>query len=171
MMNLVCQLLMVISLALNWSTAVAQTRDSINGTWVLDASATEKSLLRLKPFEGKAFFSGMQYIVTYFYEVNDDGLLVGILPKVGDEKKLRRISGENAKGIYFTDGVQGSIFQNLSVTVVDENNIRIASSRLPELAHLLWKRVVIDAKKTTPADFQPETQQIIDMVMRLFASD
>lgn len=153
------------------STAIAQPIDSLNGTWVLDTSATEESLLRLKPFGGKAFFPGMQYLVIHFYEVSDNDLLVGILPKNGGEKKLRRTTGENPKGIYFTDGSERSIFQTLTLTNSNEKNMRIESQQLPELAHLLWKRVILDPKKTTPMDFQPDTQKIIDMLMRLHASD
>ena len=155
------------------STAIAQPIGSLNGAWVLDTSATEESLLRLKPFGGKAFFFGMEHLIINFYEVTDNALLVGILPKIGGEKKLRRTTGENPKGIYFTDDSEQSIFQNLTLTLTNssEKNMRIESKQLPELAHLLWKRVILDPKKTTPMDFQPDTQKIIDMVVRLHASE
>jgi hypothetical protein len=168
-----CLLLMLVSVSTSFSTAIAQPIDSIKGTWVLDTSATEESLLRLKPFGGKAFFFGMQYLIGYFYEVSEDGLLVGILPKNGGEKELRRTTGENPKGIYFTDDVERSIFQNLTLTLTNSNekNMRIESKHVPELGHLLWKRVILEPKKTTPKDFQPDTQKIIDMLMRLHASD
>lgn len=116
-----CLLLMLISVSMSCSTATAQPIDSLKGIWVLDTSATEESLLRLKPFGGKAFFSGMQFLVINFYEVSDSGLLVGILPKNGGEKKLCRTTGENPKGIYFTDDSERSMFQNLTLTLTNCN--------------------------------------------------
>lgn len=148
------------------SAVVAEPSGTLTGTWMLDVTASEESMLRARPFQDTRAFVMMPPMGLMFFEFDDDTLVTGSLPNVGDAVRFCRASGSGGKINYVSK--HASKEEIITVSVVNENRISITYPMFPESQYFLWKRVKLDPSKRTPNDYRPEFDAYVAMLKNLW---
>lgn len=124
-------------------TASAASANHLDGVWVLDAKATEYSMINgprlTNPKEVAEWLMIVGgYLPLFTYEFEGDKI---ISSAHGASKKTeyRLISHEDSKMQFVSSANTEGRTDTLTVSVVDDNHIRILSA-MPETGYLLWKR-------------------------------
>ena len=125
------------------SPAIAFARDfeSLNGTWVADAKATELSILNMTPLNlPDDFVMTTHWLIFGIYEVEGEVLSVGAYNS-SKKTKFRLVSRQSNELKYVElDGAEPRKY-SFTISICDEKHIRIASSNLPSMFYMLWKKV------------------------------
>ena len=144
------------------TNALAET---LNGTWIFDAKATEDFVLKTTKYRGadhvaEVFGLAGHYQCIFIYEFNGD--IVKVRPIGNDQpEKAEALQLISRKGNQIKYVVKESIAKNnrskpgiVTVTVLNDKNIVIAYSNSPEIDFLLWKRMTLNLKQMTNTDFE-----------------
>jgi hypothetical protein len=129
------------------TTACAQTPVVLNGTWVVDPTATEKFLKKSPPshqdLQWFSLSSGLMF--QMIYEFTDNAIAVSAYTS---EKKFmyKLLPEENNKLRYVSEIKQDGRDDIGTVTIVSDENISISSSQSPGTKYFLLKRVKLNPK-------------------------
>lgn len=125
--------------------ASAASASQLDGVWVLDAKATENSMINgPRPTDpekvAKWLLSVGGYLPLLTYEIKGDKIIYSAYR--GDKKvEYRIVSREDSKMKFVSSASMERRAETLTVSVVDDTNILIQpSSDMPESGYLLWKR-------------------------------
>lgn len=138
------------------TSALAEVPSKLNGMWILNAKATEYSIVNA-PLPVNAdklaqwFGLASGYMCLFTYEFQGDIATASayrgarkaefqLLAHQGDELKYALKSSTSASS------------ETLSVSILNDGNIRIAHSNSPEMGNLLWKRGQLKTEQATPSD-------------------
>ena len=156
----------LITMHTHTSVVMAEPTDTLTGTWMLDVTASEQSMLRARPFQNAQAFVMMPPMGLIFFKFDGDTLVTGSLPDVGDAVRFSRASGSAEKISYVSN--LASKEEIILVSVLNENKISIAYPMFPASQHFLWKRVKLDPSKKTPSDYRPEFDAYVAMLKNLW---
>ena len=155
MKNIFLLLFVLVAIQLYPSHALAETPEKIRGSWVLDAEATEKSVIAAPPYKD-AEWLGMAagYMVGVIYEFDENGAIIHMYG--GDKKReYQFLSRHDTEIKYSPKNIQGTAPDTLTVSIVSDKNIKIVHAGSPEMGSLLWKRINFDPRRrTTPNELK-----------------
>lgn len=154
----------LITMHTHTSAVLAETRGEQTGTWLLDVAASEKSMLRARPFQETTAFMMMPPMGLMFFQFEGDMLVTGTLPSVGHTFQFRRATESGSKTNYVSVDGQSMI----TVSALNNDNMSITYPAFPETQYLVWKRVKLDPNKKTPNDYRPEFDTYMAMLDRLW---
>jgi hypothetical protein len=131
---------------------------NLNGTWILDAKATENLIVNSPlPLDAdklaKWFGLGASYMCAFTYEFRGDEAIASAYR--GRQGKYRLLSRQGSE-IRFTlqNATESPVDDILTVTILNDRNIKIVHSSSPEMRILLWKRGQLKTDQSTPSDVQ-----------------
>lgn len=157
-------------------TAFADGSSILNGTWIIDAKATEDSIIRTRPFKDKnsaySFLHHISYLGALVFDFEGEKLFGGTFPGNERKREFILVSHKDAENEYNSippkDGTKAQEKpETLVVTVLNQKNITISFSGSTETQYLLWKHVTLDPNKKTPNDYKPEFDAFIGMMMNI----
>ena len=124
------------------SAAFAEMPEALKGTWVVDAKATEAFLKRFPPANAEQWLP--KTTSDMFQRIYDfDGEVIAASTYAGDRKLIYRpLSQESGNKRYISE--EGGRDDILIVSIVNEKNITISSSRNQFMGAFFWKRIKLD---------------------------
>lgn len=140
----------------------------LTGTWMLDVTASQQSMLRARPFLNTEAFVTMPPMGLMFFKFDRDTLLTGSLPDVGDAVRFRRGGVSSGEMSYVSNHNSKDV--TILVSGVNENNISIIYPEFPASRYFLWKRTTLDPNKKTPSDYRPEFDAYVAMLKNLWVA-
>lgn len=166
MKKLFCLCLTLIALVMYPYFVAAEPSETLTGAWVLDVTASERSVLRARPFQNVESFAVMPPLGMMVVKFDGDTLAIGLLPDLGNSVRFRRATESGEKMTYVSN--HASKEETIVVSALTENNISVTLPTFPESQHFLWKRVKLDPSKKTPSEYRPEFEAYISMLTRLW---
>ncbi len=152
MTNIFLLLFGLVAVHLQPSDALADTPEKISGTWVLDAEATEESALAAPPYKAAEWFGlAAGYMVGIIYQFEKNGATIHTYGN-DNRREYQFLSRQDTEIKYIPKNTQGAATDTLTVSIVSDKNIKIFHTGSPEMGYLLWKRVNLDPRRTTPND-------------------
>lgn len=135
----------------------AENGGGLNGTWVVDAMATETFILEMAPRSdaaeiARAFIAAGPYLAGMQLVVEDE---VATISTYGDTnnrgKKFKLLSQSQADRKYIATEAKDLSKEGLTVTVLNNENIRVHSQNDPLGPFVSWKRVPPQTQQTRGA--------------------
>ncbi len=130
----------------------------LKGAWIIDTKATEdfvRSAPRPADASKLAEWFGLAggYLVLVTYEFDGDS---ATLSAFRGHKKLeyQLLSQQGTEIKYSLRNDTSSPAKTLSVSLLENGNIKIVPSESPELGYLLWKRGALKTEQATDDDFK-----------------
>lgn len=138
------------------TSAVADTPSKLNGAWIVDAKATEDFVVGapLPPNADKLaqwFGLASGYMALFTYEFEGD-VVTASAYRGNRVLEYQRISEQGSETKYVLKETSGSKARTLTVSILNNGNIRIIPSEAPEMGYLLWKRGQLKTEKVTPEE-------------------
>lgn len=142
-----------------------------DGTWIIDATATERSVEKVPPAKDAEnlakmlmVFSGYLSLYTYEFKGNTATLSAYRGSKTFE---YLRIATQGAESKYSQRNSPDSQVKTISVSVLSNENIRIVSSDMPEMSHLIWKRGQFKTESAAPEDVMAASKAWIESSQRI----
>ena len=139
--------------------ASAASANHLDGVWVLDAKATEHSMINgprptnpKKVAEWLIVLGGYLPLLTYEFEGDK---LVSSAHGGSKKTEYRLISREDSKMHFVSSAAPEGRTDTLTVSVVNDDHIQVLSV-MPETGYLLWKRRSVKPGQASPNDIKAE---------------
>ena len=125
--------------------AATKAHAGLKGVWIIDPEAT-KELLKSKKLTSKevdAFGMMAPFMLGLIYEFDSEAIRVGVQ---NSPKKLAYHIFPNRDGEmkYLSENNQRPMVETLTVSIVNNENIKISSTQNPTLDFLVWKRADVN---------------------------
>ena len=130
--------------AISTTTALAEMPKILQGTWIIDAKATEthmKTSPKWKAEDANYLPTIMKRMSQVVYEFDDDAITVSMR---GKKRPLQVVLKQSEKKMYTFDGNVGDRVITLTVSITDKGNLNIRSSATDDMDYYLWKRGLPD---------------------------
>ena len=124
------------------TTAFAEMPEALKGTWAVDAKATEAFLKKFPPANAERWLP--KVTSDMFQRIYDfDNGVITASTYLGDKKSIYRpLSQQSDNKKYISE--EGGRDDVLIVTIVNESNIVISSSRNQFIGGFFWKRAKLN---------------------------
>lgn len=138
-MNIRIALLVLSSFGLSYACR-AQMPDTLEGSWILDVEATQayvKSSPKWKEADAKHLPMVLKRMSQVSYVFEGDAITISAR---GSAQKLPVTRKSSKAPAYVFEGEKGDDSVRLTVTISEEGNMNIRSSKTDDMDYYLWKR-------------------------------
>lgn len=128
----------------------------LKGAWIIDPKATENLVLSATPPPNASklaewFGLAGGYLALFTYEFNGDAAIASAY-RGSRILEFQVSSQQNTEIKYSLKNDTSSPAKTLSVSLLNNGNIKIVPSEAPEMGYLLWKRGSLKTEQATPDD-------------------
>ena len=127
-------------LAVPVTEAWAEMPKELKGSWILDASATEKHVTTSPQWtaeDAKYLPTIMKRMSQFVFEFEEDAIVSSMR---GKQQSLPVVLKENSGKTYVFEGTIRDERVTVTVSFVDDRTINIRSSATADMDYFLWKR-------------------------------
>ena len=150
------KLLVLLLSALLSIEAFANNGNSLNGTWVADIAATERSVLQMAPRKDAKEIARNFLVMGGFYAIvmlviDDDSVTVTTYGDTSTRGKKFKLVSQNQTERKYVASDRDSSKGEFTVTIVSDEHIRVNQQNDPLGPFLLWKRASPKPIRTSEA--------------------
>lgn len=136
--------------------ALANNGNSLNGTWVADIEATERSVLEMAPRKdakeiARSFLVMGGYLAITMLVVEDNSATIAIYGDTSNRGKKFKLVSQNQTERKYIASDKDSSKNELTVTVLSSEYIRVSQRNDPLGPVVLWKRASPQPIRTSEA--------------------
>lgn len=155
-------------------SAAFDSSSKLDGTWIIDAAATEESLVsspRPSNVDNLAQWFGLAsgYMALVTYEIKGNTILASAY-QGNKVLEYQRVSDQGTEIRYILKGGPDSQENMLSVSMLTDKNLKIIHSNSPEMGYLLWKRGQLRTGMTTPDEVMEASRIWLTSVQKIVNS-
>ncbi len=136
--------------------ALANNGNSLNGTWVADIAATERSVLQMAPRRDAKEIARNFLVMSGFYAIvmliiEDDSVTFATYGDTSTKEKKFKLVSQNKTERKYVASDRDSSKGEFTVTIVSDDHIRVGQQNDPLGPFVLWKRASPKPIRTSEA--------------------